>query len=162
MRAGEVLVIPPNLLHRVEALEESLATDLFTPGREDWLRRRRCVPAEVQPAARFPTAEARYRRRNSSSHPADRGPFLRSCLQNRIHSGDNRHGPHPRHVVRRRPDHYNRLTRFEIGQRDGWLLFNHLAEIETSVRRRGLPCPARRPLPEPPQEPLRVHPGRWD
>jgi hypothetical protein len=31
-------VIPPHLPHRVEALEETLATDLFTPGREDWLR----------------------------------------------------------------------------------------------------------------------------
>ena len=36
-RAGEVLVIPPDLPHRVEALEESLATDLFTPRREDWI-----------------------------------------------------------------------------------------------------------------------------
>jgi quercetin dioxygenase-like cupin family protein len=38
LRAGEVLVIPPNLPHRVEALEESTATDLFTPAREDWIR----------------------------------------------------------------------------------------------------------------------------
>ncbi len=37
LRAGEVLVIPPDLPHRVEALEESMATDLFTPRREDWI-----------------------------------------------------------------------------------------------------------------------------
>ena len=38
LKAGDVLVIPPNLPHRVEALEESTATDLFTPPREDWIR----------------------------------------------------------------------------------------------------------------------------
>lgn len=38
LQAGEVLVIPPNVPHRVEALEESIATDLFTPAREDWIR----------------------------------------------------------------------------------------------------------------------------
>jgi quercetin dioxygenase-like cupin family protein len=38
LRAGEVLVIPPDMPHRVEALEESIATDLFTPAREDWIR----------------------------------------------------------------------------------------------------------------------------
>jgi quercetin dioxygenase-like cupin family protein len=37
LRAGEVLVIPPDLPHRVEAIEESVATDLFTPRREDWI-----------------------------------------------------------------------------------------------------------------------------
>src|ERR1700724_848603 len=35
LKAGEVLVIPPDMPHRVEALEESMATDLFTPQRED-------------------------------------------------------------------------------------------------------------------------------
>ncbi len=38
LRAGELLVIPPEQPHRVEALEESVATDLFTPQREDWIR----------------------------------------------------------------------------------------------------------------------------
>jgi quercetin dioxygenase-like cupin family protein len=38
LRAGEVLVIPSDLPHRVEALEDSVATDLFTPQREDWIR----------------------------------------------------------------------------------------------------------------------------
>ena len=36
--AGEVLEIPPNAPHRVEALEDSLVMDLFTPPREDWIR----------------------------------------------------------------------------------------------------------------------------
>ncbi len=38
LTAGEVLVIPPDLPHLVKALEESTATDLFTPAREDWIR----------------------------------------------------------------------------------------------------------------------------
>src|SRR6266545_838562 len=36
LRAGEVLVIPSHAPHSVEALEDSLATDLFSPVREDW------------------------------------------------------------------------------------------------------------------------------
>ncbi len=38
VRAGQLLEIPPNVPHRVEALEESEAIDLFAPRREDWLR----------------------------------------------------------------------------------------------------------------------------
>jgi quercetin dioxygenase-like cupin family protein len=38
VRAGDVLPIPPNLPHMVEALEDSMATDLFSPRREDWIR----------------------------------------------------------------------------------------------------------------------------
>jgi quercetin dioxygenase-like cupin family protein len=38
LRPGDALVIPPHIPHRVEALEESTATDLFTPAREDWIR----------------------------------------------------------------------------------------------------------------------------
>ena len=37
VRAGDVLEIPPNLPHMVEALEDSMATDLFAPRREDWI-----------------------------------------------------------------------------------------------------------------------------
>lgn len=37
VKAGEVLVIPPDVPHLVEALEDSVATDLFTPQREDWI-----------------------------------------------------------------------------------------------------------------------------
>ena len=38
VRAGESLVIPPNLPHRVEALEDSVVVDTFSPRRDDWLR----------------------------------------------------------------------------------------------------------------------------
>ena len=37
--AGEVLVIPPNLAHSAEALEDTLDIDVFAPPREDWLNR---------------------------------------------------------------------------------------------------------------------------
>jgi len=36
--AGETLRIPPNVPHKVETLEESVALDLFAPAREDWIR----------------------------------------------------------------------------------------------------------------------------
>ncbi len=35
--AGEVMVIPPNAPHMVEALEDSLVLDVFSPLRSDWL-----------------------------------------------------------------------------------------------------------------------------
>jgi len=38
LHAGDVLVIPPEAPHMVEALEDSLAVDLFSPPREDWIR----------------------------------------------------------------------------------------------------------------------------
>ena len=37
MRAGEVLVIPSNVLHMAEALEDTLDVDIFDPPRQDWL-----------------------------------------------------------------------------------------------------------------------------
>lgn len=37
VHAGEVLVIPSNLRHRAEALEDTLDVDVFNPPREDWL-----------------------------------------------------------------------------------------------------------------------------
>jgi quercetin dioxygenase-like cupin family protein len=36
VRAGEVLVIPPNMPHKAEALEDTLAIDTFHPPRADW------------------------------------------------------------------------------------------------------------------------------
>ncbi|MFN7992168.1 MAG: cupin domain-containing protein [Bryobacteraceae bacterium] len=36
--AGEIISIPPDAPHLVEALEDSLATDIFSPPREDWIR----------------------------------------------------------------------------------------------------------------------------
>ena len=38
LRAGDALVIPPDVPHMVEPLEDSLAVDLFSPRREDWIR----------------------------------------------------------------------------------------------------------------------------
>lgn len=38
IEAGESLAIPANVPHRVEALEDSVALDLFSPVREDWIR----------------------------------------------------------------------------------------------------------------------------
>ena len=35
--AGEVLVIPSNVPHRAEALEDTLDVDVFNPPRQDWL-----------------------------------------------------------------------------------------------------------------------------
>lgn len=37
VRAGEVLVIPSNVLHKAEALEDTLDVDIFSPPRQDWL-----------------------------------------------------------------------------------------------------------------------------
>jgi quercetin dioxygenase-like cupin family protein len=38
LKPGDVLVIPPDMPHRFVALEDSRATDVFTPAREDWIR----------------------------------------------------------------------------------------------------------------------------
>lgn len=38
LRPGETLEIPPHVSHRVEALEDSVALDIFAPRREDWIR----------------------------------------------------------------------------------------------------------------------------
>ena len=35
--AGEVLVIPAGVPHRVEALEDTLDIDIFAPPRQDWI-----------------------------------------------------------------------------------------------------------------------------
>jgi len=37
VRAGEVLVIPSNVPHKAEALEDTLDVDVFSPPRQDWL-----------------------------------------------------------------------------------------------------------------------------
>lgn len=36
--AGQIVQIPPDAPHLVEALEDSVAVDLFSPVREDWIR----------------------------------------------------------------------------------------------------------------------------
>ncbi len=37
VRAGETLRIPAHVPHSAEALEDSVATDLFSPPRQDWI-----------------------------------------------------------------------------------------------------------------------------
>jgi quercetin dioxygenase-like cupin family protein len=37
VHAGEVLLIPSNVPHKAEALEETLDVDIFSPPRQDWL-----------------------------------------------------------------------------------------------------------------------------
>ena len=39
VRAGEVLHIPSNVEHKAEALEDTLDVDIFSPPREDWLKK---------------------------------------------------------------------------------------------------------------------------
>ena len=36
--AGESIVLPPNVPHSAEALEDSIVLDVFSPPREDWRR----------------------------------------------------------------------------------------------------------------------------
>jgi quercetin dioxygenase-like cupin family protein len=38
LHTGESMHIPSNVPHSVEALEDSIAVDLFSPRREDWIR----------------------------------------------------------------------------------------------------------------------------
>ena len=38
VKAGEVMRIPPHVPHSAEALVDSVAVDLFSPIREDWIR----------------------------------------------------------------------------------------------------------------------------
>lgn len=39
IRAGELLVIPGNLPHSAEALEDTVDIDVFAPPREDWINK---------------------------------------------------------------------------------------------------------------------------
>jgi len=39
IRAGELLVIPGNLPHSAEALEDTVNIDIFAPPRQDWLNK---------------------------------------------------------------------------------------------------------------------------
>jgi quercetin dioxygenase-like cupin family protein len=51
VRAGDVLAIPPNLPHAVEALEDTVDLDIFNPPRADWINKDdsylRGVPAGI-------------------------------------------------------------------------------------------------------------------
>ena len=37
VKAGEVMQIPANAAHEVEVLEDTLAVDVFSPVRQDWI-----------------------------------------------------------------------------------------------------------------------------
>jgi quercetin dioxygenase-like cupin family protein len=37
VRSGEVLVIPSNVPHKAQALEDTLDVDIFSPPRQDWI-----------------------------------------------------------------------------------------------------------------------------
>ena len=37
VKAGEVMQIPANVAHEVEVLEDTLAVDVFSPVRQDWI-----------------------------------------------------------------------------------------------------------------------------
>jgi quercetin dioxygenase-like cupin family protein len=39
VNGGEVLIIPPNLPHKVEALVDTMGFDIFSPPREDWINK---------------------------------------------------------------------------------------------------------------------------
>ena len=39
LRAGDVIVLPSNVPHAAEALEDTRVLDVFSPPREDWLAR---------------------------------------------------------------------------------------------------------------------------
>lgn len=39
LRDGEMLLIPANLPHAAEALEDTVDMDIFAPPREDWIRK---------------------------------------------------------------------------------------------------------------------------
>lgn len=38
VRSGEVLIIPPNVPHQFEALEDTIDLDVFSPPRKDWIQ----------------------------------------------------------------------------------------------------------------------------
>ncbi len=50
VEAGQALVLDPELPHRVEALEDSLAIDVFSPPREDWISGQDAYLREPQPS----------------------------------------------------------------------------------------------------------------
>jgi quercetin dioxygenase-like cupin family protein len=37
LKAGEVLMIPSNLPHSAEAIEDTVSLDVFNPPRQDWI-----------------------------------------------------------------------------------------------------------------------------
>lgn len=50
VRPGQVLVIPANVAHAAEALEDTVDIDFFTPRREDWIRKEDAYLRTGEPA----------------------------------------------------------------------------------------------------------------
>ena len=74
VNAGEVLTIPPDMPHEVEALADTVDLDVFNPPRADWINkddqylRRAAAPADMRAA----TARADVRRGGSETRPNGR------------------------------------------------------------------------------------------
>lgn len=54
MNSGEVLVIPANLPHAAEAMADTLAFDIFSPPRADWISKSDRYLREVTKEAKSP------------------------------------------------------------------------------------------------------------
>ena len=50
VKPGQVLVIPANVAHAAEALEDTIDIDFFTPRREDWIRKEDAYLRTGEPA----------------------------------------------------------------------------------------------------------------
>lgn len=50
VKPGQVLVIPANLAHAAEALEDTIDIDFFTPRREDWINKEDAYLRTGEPA----------------------------------------------------------------------------------------------------------------
>ena len=63
VKAGEVVVIPSNLPHRAQALEDTLDVDVFCPPREDWLQAHKDSgrAADIRTPATVPCSPRRRR-----------------------------------------------------------------------------------------------------
>lgn len=51
VRPGQVLLIPPHVPHSALALEDTIDIDVFTPRREDWIRKEDSYFRAAQPTA---------------------------------------------------------------------------------------------------------------
>src|SRR6201982_3192164 len=50
VHAGEVLCIPANMLHKAEAMEDTIDIDVFYPPRQDWLTKSDAYLRNAEPA----------------------------------------------------------------------------------------------------------------
>ena len=54
VNSGEVLVIPPNVPHKVEVMVDTLDFDIFSPPRSDWINKRDQYLREVSKETKAP------------------------------------------------------------------------------------------------------------